>query len=147
MKDYRKTVIPKDDYLATIVFAEFAKRHKKSPILLYLWWVIDTGKYIDQKISQEIPCTEFGDDLLLRMCKRIKTNFTPTITTKSTIFPLQFYGYRGKLSVDIQHDNGFTRNIITHHQPALAPPEKNVIRSKAVDHFYQEQAGRKLPIG
>lgn len=144
-RDYRKLVIPKDDYLATIVHANYGDgEHNRNKF--YLWWTVDTGKYIGQKISTEYPCTEFGDMLLNRMCTRIKTSMRGSVAKMSTIFPLQFCGYRGKISVDIKHEGNFTRNIITYHQVALSPPEENVIKSRSIDHFYQEQVGRKLPI-
>jgi hypothetical protein len=141
LTNYRNAVIPKSDYMGTIVHAHYEKTR------FYLWWVIDTGKYVDQKISQEFPCTGFGDQLLERMCRRMKVNYRPSIIDMTPIFPFQFMGRRGKLSVDIQHQGDFIRNIITYHQPALSPPEINVIGSRAVDHFYAEQSGRKLPIG
>ena len=140
-KDYIKRVIPKDNYLATIVHAEFRKNK------FYLWWVIDTGKYIGQKISEKFPCTEFGDEVLLRTARRLRINYRPTVTKPSKIFPLQFICKRGEISVDIKHIKGeYTRNIITYHQVALSPPEENVAKPKSVEHFFKEKSGRKLPL-
>lgn len=145
-KDYSKLVIPKDDYMATIVHAEFAKTKKSKKLRLYLWWVIDTGTHIGHKISEEYPCTDFGDMKLKRMCNRTKTKMYGSVKGKGSIFPLQFLGFRGKISVDIKHEGNFIRNIITYHQVALHPPEQNVIKNRSVDHFFKEQNGRKLPI-
>lgn len=139
-KDYRKLIVPKDDYMATIVHANFEKNK------FYHWWVIDTGKYIGQKISIEYPCTDFGDMLIQRVCKRIRKPVIGSVVDMSDIYPLQFLGRRAKISVDIKHTGNFTRNIITYHQMALAPPEENVIKSRSVSHFYENKAGRKLPI-
>lgn len=137
---YRKLVIPKDDYMATLVHANYEKNK------FYCWWTVDTGKYIGQKISIEYPCTEFGDLLLQRVANRTKTKVVGSVVDGSDIFPLQFLGRRAKISVDILHEGNFTRNIITYHQVALSPPEENVIKSRSVSHFYENQVGRKLPI-
>lgn len=139
-QDHIKRVIPKDDYMATIVHADFVKKK------FYLWWVIDTGKFAEQKISQDFPCTEFGDQIMKRMCNRLRIDYHPTITKPNKLYPLQFIAKRGKISVDIKHIGNFTRNIITYHQPALSRPEMDVIKSKSTDHFYQEKTGRALPI-
>lgn len=139
-KDYRKSIVPKDDYMATIVFSHYDGNK------FYLWWTIDTGKHTGHKISSEFPCTDFGQQLLERMCKRIRTTCRGKVTDMSSIFPLQFRGKRSKISVDIQHERSFIRNIITHHQLALAPPEENVLTGRTTSHFYKEQTGRKLPI-
>lgn len=139
-KDYRKSIIPKDHYMCTIVHANYDGNK------FYLWWVVDTGKHVGHKVSQEYPCTDFGDLQLRRLCKRIRIKHRGNLVDMSPIYPMQYPGKRGRLLIDISHENNFIRNIITHHEIALSPPEENVLTSRTVTHFYQEQNGRRLPI-
>lgn len=136
---FRKTVVPKDDYPATIVHAEFKPN-------LFLFWTIDTGKHIDHTISQEIFISEFGVRQLDKMCRRMKISYHGDLLEASKVFPMQFLSRRAVISVDIKARGDFIRNVITYHQVVTAPPERNVIKPKSVDHFYAEKTQKRLPI-
>lgn len=137
---YRKGVIPKDDYMATIVHWEYQDNS------MFLFWCIDTGNHVWHKISQEIFISEFGVRQLDRMCDRMHISYHGDLLDRSDIFGLQFLSRRAKISVDIKTVGNFFRNVITYHQPATRKPEVNVTKPKTVDHFYAEKTKKQLPL-